>query len=259
MDLPWSPVTIETDGQPPRIRVVARYLPDTQEGGPKGAVLHAGADASATWSSVAEVVADNSEEFRWRTENGLEFVARATVPADAANGGQFPSLPIDLPVEVIGAIVNGAIVPSDAYVSAATDADGDVHTMVLVTPLGLYARYSKQWIKLTDVSTISHLNVVDVAPDDVNAYDEADTNGEMVNITDLTPVEAAAVEFIEPETTPAAPLTASVPTRAVIVASLDDAPAAIAFAQSDEGRGSRWYVGRRLKALGYDKPLPWEE
>jgi hypothetical protein len=253
-ELPWCPVTVEANDRPPMIKVKAIYDANYDEG--QGMLLYAGNEGSASAFTVREILANTGEEFRFNTNGGIEVTVRATVPDDSARGKQFPTLPYDLPVEVIGAIVSDTIDTSEAYLSAAVDNEGDVHTVVLVTPLGLYARYSKQWIKLTDVSTISHLNVVDIPPEDLNLYDEADINGEMLNISAMNPAETTAIEFIEPVP---APVTASAPTRSVIIASLDDVPAAIQFAQTPEGWESRWYVGRRARALGWADPFPWEE
>jgi hypothetical protein len=41
------------------------------------------------------------------------------------------------------------------------------------------------------VGVISHLSVVNITPDDLVLYDETDTHGQMVNVTDLMPPESA--------------------------------------------------------------------
>lgn len=255
-DLGWSPVTVEIAGQPPRIRAIAVYDPDDLDSRPFGVLKHAGGDGEARHLNVKEILNRDSEEFRFLTSSGKVAVVRATRPDDAATGGQFVDLPFDLPVEVIGAIVNGAIEQNASTLSAALDDQGDVHTILLESPLGIYARYSKTWIKLTDVGVISHLNVVDIPAEDLNTYDEADIAGNMVNINDLNPKEPEVIEVIQ---APPVTVTATAgPTRAVLIGSVEDLPGAIDYAGTDEGKGSRWYVARRAKALGWTEPLPWE-
>ncbi|HEY7030708.1 MAG TPA: hypothetical protein VH482_05230 [Thermomicrobiales bacterium] len=255
-DFPWCPVTLERAGESPVIKYWAGF--DASEDiGPGGGVMYGGADGDARWYSVATVVNRSDQEFRFTNNDGTEVVARPTVAADAMRGGQFPTLPFDLPVDLIGAIVSMTVEPNDVNLTAGIDDEGDVHTMLLETPLGIYARYGMQWILLTDVGVISHLNVVNVSPEDLDLYDEADTNGQMVNITAMAATPESLVTIQEPAPPPTT-VTASLPTHAVVVASLEDLPNAIRYAESEEGKGSRWYVARRAKALGYTETLPWE-
>lgn len=252
---PWAPVTVEMPGSgiPLSIAFNAYYDPEDQESSGKGSV-------GVEWEydskqfDVGEILNKSDQEMRIISTSGRLIIVRPTRPEDAAISGQFTQ-PYDLPVEVIGAIMTSAI-PSDTNLTAAIDDEGDVHTCLLETNLGLFARYGGQWIKITDTAAIEHLNVVDIADDDLNLYDEADINGQMVNITAMTPTEREVTEVIQE---PAQPVTASVPTRAVVVASLDDVPGAIRYAESEEGRGSRWYVARRAKALGWTDPMPWAQ
>ena len=254
----WSPVTLIRQGVmlPVMVAPSAAYDPEMLGyGAPLGEVtLFAMPGGEGRSIPVGEIITRSAEEFRFLTPNGNLAILRATRPEDAADSGNFGH-PYDLPVEVIGAVVNGAIDQSDAILTAAYDNEGDVHTLILETPLGLYARYSKQWIKLTDVGVISHLAVVNIAPEDLDAYDEADINGNMVNLEDLNPETPAVIEVIQEP--PSSAVTAAGPVRAVVVASVDDLPDAIRYAQTVEGEGSRFYVERRAKALGYTDRLPW--
>ena len=179
------------------------------------------------------------------------MVLRPSRPEDAETGQFNARYP--LPTEIMGAIMNGAT-PDNTAISAAVDADGDVHTMVLETGLGLYARYSRTWMRLTDLTPIENLNIVDIDPDDLNIYDEADSAGNMVNIADLHPSAPEAVEVIQSAEPAPAPMAAS---AHIVVASIDDVPRAVAYAATEAGAGSRWYVERRAKGFGWQGEIPW--
>jgi hypothetical protein len=134
---------LERTGERPRIKYGAGYDPD-DFAGPLGGVIYAGFDGDARFYSVAEILGDTDQEFRFTNNDGTVVVVRPTVPSDAERGRQFPTLPFDLPVDLIGAIVTTTVEPDSAVLTAATDNEGDVHTVLLETPLGIHARYGKQ-------------------------------------------------------------------------------------------------------------------
>lgn len=255
---PWFPMTIERAGTPVPVSVAygAQYWDDAEDAGAAGF-------ATVDWEEdyrefdVEEVITNAPQEFRFKTPSGLMVVLRPSIPEDAASGQFNVSYP--LPTEILGAIMTHAI-PDNTTLSAAADDDGDVHTMILETGLGLYARYSQTWLRLIDTAPIENLNIVDVPGDDLAAYDEADTAGEMLNLTDLHPFEGQeAVEVIQPREEPEPVTSSAGPVNAIIIGSLDDVPRAVAFAATPAGEASRWYVARRARRLGYTTPFPWEQ
>jgi hypothetical protein len=247
----WSPVTFERPRQNIMwIAIEAHYDDDVK-------VLTIDDEYQGRMFKVGAVDANNAQEFRWRSEGFDEPMSiRPTRPDDALRWDR--SLRIPLPTEIIGAILTHATPPPT--LSAAVDDLGDVQTMILETGLGLYARYSSSWILMTDISPIEQLGIVDVVADDLAVYDDADNRGETVNLADLHPIERPAVSAVAPGS-PEQPTasTASAAPGTVIVASFADLPDAIAYAATASGTGSRWYVARRARSLGWTEPLPWAE
>jgi hypothetical protein len=245
---PWSPVTLE---RPPGLLWIgdeAHFLDE-----PEGQWVIVDDGVQGRQFRVGHVVARSDSELRWIGEYGGQFTIRPTIPEDAERWDFGPHIP--LPTDIIGAILNGATaIPT---ISAAVDNAGDVHTMILETGLGLYARYARTWLLLTDITPIEQLDIVSVPYDDLEHYDMADDKGHSISIRDLNPLETVAASGVGPQRNAPAPVTAAAVPQ-VIVASYADLPDAIAFAATDEGQASRWYVGRRAKAFGWADPLPWE-
>lgn len=251
----WYPVTIERPWSevPITIASIAEYAPDAPEGGALGEV-GIFFPAATQYALVDTIQALNDQQFVFTDPAGRQVTLRQTRADDAESWPEiWPRYP--LPVEVIGALLQSTI--PDPNLTAAVDGDGDVHTLILETNLGLYARYSRTWIRLADATPIEQLYIVDISPESLNAYDDADVKGEMVNIRDLNTAAGEANEVIP--SAPTTPVTAAGAVRTVIVASMADVPAAIEFAATPDGAASRFYVERRAKALGYSDPFPWQE
>jgi hypothetical protein len=249
--LPWFPVTFE---RPPGLTWIAheaRFVDDPVDG--QWVIIDDGNQGRQY--KVGAVQAMNENELRWESPTGGTYLIRPTRPDDAAVWDF--GLRIPLPTDIIGAILTGSIaLPT---ISAAVDDTGDVHTIILETGVGLYARYARTWIRMTDISPIEQLDIVDVPASDLEIYDQADDQGRTVSIRDLNALDTPAVGGVEvTPTAPATPVTAAA-VQQVIVASYADLPDAIAYAATDEGQGARWYVGRRAKAFGWTEPLPWDE
>jgi hypothetical protein len=205
---------------------------------------------------VNTVELQTNEELRFTTPLGNRLVFRQTRPEDAAVSTQFPRIRIPLPVDIIGALMTNAI--TTPTITAAIDDTGDVHTMVLETGMGLYARYARSWIRLTNLGPIEQLEVVDVPPGDLEAYDQADDKGTTINIRDLNPIEAPAITAISVTPAPETVTAGAQFGHNILISSAADLDDAIAYAATDEGAESRWYVTRRARALGHTDPLPWE-
>lgn len=249
---PWFPVTMERPERPLASRITITNAAYRNHDANEVSVED---DYSAHEYGIAVIDLDTPEEFRFRTEEDEPIILRATRPDDAAADPRF-SLRIDLPVDIIGAIMTNTT--SQPSISAAVDDTGEVHTMVLETGVGLYARFSRSWIRMADISPIEQLDIIDVPPDDVEAYDQADDRGQTLNIRDLHPIEQPAVSGISVTPEPAAVTAGAQFGATVLISSAADLPDAIAQAATEEGAGTRWYVARRARALGYTEPMPWE-
>ena len=205
---------------------------------------------------VAEI-SEYSNEVRFVGDDNLKYVIREVRPSDsqiAQNHPYFGTLP--LPVEIIGAIMNNTIGPVSLY--AAVDGDGDVHTMILWTDNGLYARYARAWVRIADASSVASLTLLEVDEVNLDAYDAADETGRVLTRGALVEPESAPVGTSAPPIIETAGTTmlASAPIVAPIIASLEDLPTAIEYATDNEG--ARWYTSKRAKALGHTEALPWE-
>jgi len=247
------PITMERrDGRLIRLANAAFYDEATRE-----ALVED--DYSGHWYSVDTLVAMDESQLRFVTETGEKIVLRPTRPDDAAASDRF-TLGIPLPVEIIGALMTNTI--PEPTISAAVDDDGDVHTMILETGVGLYARYSRQWIPLIDISPIEQLDIVDVPATDLEHYDMADDIGKTISIRDLSPINPPAASAIGPNraTPPPPAVTASADAGMIVITSAGDLPDAVAWGESHPA--ARWYISRRWRALGGPDTgvtLPWDD
>ena len=158
----WFPVTFEVPDQNIMwIGEAARYDDDE-----KIVYIDDGYQARTFFVGAVDIL--NENEMRWRSlANDEPMRIRPTVAGDAARWNYPGSLRIPLPTEIIGALMTNTIPPPT--LAAAVDDQGDVHTMILETGMGLYARYSASWIRMTDISPIEQLDIVDV-PDERSGH-----------------------------------------------------------------------------------------
>lgn len=189
---------------------------------------------------------------------GLGMVVRATIEDDSVTLPSMPGYP--LPVPVIIATLSGENM--DTHIEALVEDDGYVSTLLLVTDLGLYMRYSSTWIALRDVGLIDGLNSMPVGDGAVDVYDAADELGQQVNVDGLPSDErdrASAGHLIVADSAPrtflAKPVTASAMATLPVIDTLEQLTAAIDTADADETL--RWYVEKRAQALGAEVHLPW--
>jgi hypothetical protein len=160
----------------------------------------------------------------------------------------------------------------DGTMAMTTDA-GVVATLLQRDPeSGASIRHDGEWVPVTDPATLDGLNFVGVEDDAVALYDEHEADGNLVPIQYYTasadgpywpdPVVVSDVdldsdeESDEPAPTDEAdedvePLAAS-----VTLNSANDLDAAIAAAVMNQDL--RWYVERRVAALGLEADLPWQ-
>jgi hypothetical protein len=247
--LPWFPAVMERRGRVELLWAVYRdditrewIVEDQYQGYPL---------------VVSEMIEDTPKQVRFITDDGQETLLREAVPEDAARAITL-STTIPLPVEIIGAIMSDTT--ADPTISAAVADDGEVHTVILETGLGLYARYSRNWIRLADISAIDQLSIVAIPETDLEHYDQADEAGNTVNIRDLSPIVTTedSVDTSLPPAEPAEPVTAGGRNISLVITSAADLPTAIEYAATPAGEASRWYVARRARALGWKEALPWE-
>jgi hypothetical protein len=246
---PWFPITFEVPAQNILwIGEAARYDHDEN-------IVYIDDGYQARTFFVGAVDVLNENEMRWRSlTNDEPMRIRPTVAADAARWNYPGSLGIPLPTEIIGAIMTNTVPPPT--LSAAVDDEGTVHTMILETGMGLYARYSASWIRMTDISPIEQLDIIDVPADDLDIYDAADQRGDTVNIRFLHPVEQPHISAVD-IASPAAAITVA-SAAPVIISSAADLPDAVEHANTNVE--SRWYVERRWRSLGGPDTgitLPW--
>jgi hypothetical protein len=241
----WYPVTMERpESNQIFILNAAHYDEDMR-------IATVDDDYQGNLYEVATVITLNDQEFRFRQGDDELIILRPTRPDDAERWDRTRGR-IPLPVEIIGAIMAQSI--PEPSIAAAIDADGQVHTLILETGVGLYARYSASWIRMTDISPIEQLEIVSIPADDLDIYDAADQRGDTVNIRYLHPID-------QPSATAVAASPAAVPVTAAaapIIASVADLPDAVAYATTNTE--SRWYVERRWRSLGADGTgitLPW--
>lgn len=212
-------------------------------------------DQDAITIDIGTVQNEDANLVRFLDVANRPITIRPTVDADAEAADNHPFFPKHpLPVEIIGAIMNGIIGPTHVY--AAVDDDGDVHTLLLFTDIASYARYSRAWQRVTSPEPLSGLRMMEIDEMDVEMYDQADENGRMLTASSFTPLDqigAPAPPVIAPPRS--ATVTAS-GLRIPIIASADDIPAAVEYA--NEQPEARWFVERRARALGWTTPMPWE-
>jgi hypothetical protein len=159
-------------------------------------------------------------------------------------------------------------------IMALTDDDGTVITLLKRDQeSGAVFRHGGEWSALVDASTVDGLNFVGVEEDSVDLYDRHEADGNLVPIKNYTPsldgpfwpeVEVDNEAVLDEETgeysTPGEPEAEAdaddeAIAASVMLAGADDLDEAIAAAVRDPDL--RWYVERRVAALGLEADLPW--
>ena len=217
---------------------------------------------------IAETKLDSPGLFTGVTApSGFPITVRTVEQDDTVGQAGFPAFP--LPVPVIGAILSGQNM--DTHVEALVGDDGFVVTLLLVTDVGLWTRFSSQWLRLYDVTPISNLNSVDVEDTAVDLFDAADNSGNVLPISSYPGAEKTTGLPVYQESgtmivSPTAQMTFTPESVTggggmlvipLLINTAEDLPAAIQAAANDESL--RWYVERRARALAPDTVLPWQE
>lgn len=191
--------------------------------------------------------------------SGYGIVVRAVEDDDCTGMPGLPEFPC--PAVVIGALLAGENM--DTHLEALVEDDGFVSTLMLVTDVGMWLRYSGSWIKLNDITLIDGMGTIDVDAGAVDLYDAADRAGHQLPISSLPGPTANTVGPYYTDIYVAAnaqrtytdPLTASMAVINVKVDTVRDLPGAVEAAEKDES--IRWFVEKRARALDPEYPLPW--
>jgi hypothetical protein len=223
---------------------------------------------------IEDVTVDVPGRFEAKLLNGGSVVVRQSEPEDAMSVGLAP---FPLPIEAMRQILIGGGMSADLY--AMTDPNGDVHTVLLFTDFARWVRYGGAWIALADLSLLDQYSAWRTNANGLTLYDAADQSGQMVHISsmptpELSPPSQTVISLPEegrvPSTTNplgstnptevgSTPALEPVPTTASgvpLISGPDDIDAAIDAA--DEDPDMRWYVERRIAALGIERELPWQ-
>ncbi len=212
--------------------------------------------------TIVEVVNDLSGFFEAKTTEGFRIVVRPYDVYDPVRAG-ISSIP--WPKVAIEDYLSGDGEDEMSLV-ALVDDNGDVASLMLISPSSMHLRYSAQWVLLTDLEIIENYDVVAVADTALDLYDPADQAGESVKILDM-PVEAeddfrVAVSYSgDPGAERMAPIGAAAALTASgagvpVISSASDLPSAVEFAT--EHPEFQWYVERRSRAFGLSYEFPWE-
>lgn len=193
---------------------------------------------------------------RWEfttAPNGVKVVVRPYEEDDAVASPQLNSR-IPLPRDLVAAALRGYSVKTE--IEALVDDDGYVRTLLLVNDAGLYVRYAGAWHPVTDESQIDGFNSVPVLDSAIDLYDPFDQAGQLVSINSMPTTQPTEAE--PPAGGTATAVTAAAVADAMIeIETARDVPRAVEIAEKVPKY--RWYVERRVRALGVPIALPWVE
>ena len=201
------------------------------------------------------------------TSSGYDLTVRPMSESDVFH--LTPMINYPAPVAVINGLLNGDKMPT---LGARVDDEGDVMTRMLSTDQGIYLRFSNAWQYLPpgqEPDPIDGYTVVSVADNAVDVYDSVDSRGMSSSILKYpladgevytgavrTDAQSAADtnDTVDAMTSAASVLSAG-QSAYPVVASVDDIDAAIEEAMIDPS--IRWYVEKRVRALGSNTEIPW--
>jgi hypothetical protein len=194
-----------------------------------------------------------------RTASGARITARGYVPEDAVPTSGLPGYSI--PVVVMAGILSGE--NGTMRLEALCEDDDYVSTVMLVSDVGLYLRYSGAWWDLPSVDVIDGLNSVEIPEGALDLYDAADQGGRQLHISSFPPLDEAAGAASSEEPYIQAALTDSL----VAAATIEDVELPVistrrellvAIPVAEQYPSIRWYIEKRRTALEPGVTLPWE-
>lgn len=229
-------------------------------------------------ASIEEVAEGEWEGQLWMggPREGNKIYVRSTVPRDAETATLLVSTDsrYPMPVELLANLhssPNGVLTMPELF--ALSDDDGFVGSLLLSAPTGLYVRYGFAWHYVSDPELIDGMNIIDVGGASVDLFDEfakrgqsavvstypRPKDGEVVGWASLgEPLQVDGEGGLVSDTgIESDPIVASSKPRTEVptLSSIEDVPKAIQAAL--ESPDIRWYVERRLGALGIETELPW--
>jgi len=243
-------------------------------------------DFSTTMTDTPSVYWDDGYQIRyWPLVATPEFpetdVMLGRLPADMNNGvvilrrinGDDAWLAYrrrcPLPIDLMEAGVREKV--EMPQLEAMIDEEGYVISLLLMSEVGAYLRFSGAWWLVppaVNPSPIAGNRIVPVEDTAIDVYDPADMAGEMISIASLPvigDIDVASLVRVAPESTSeadamtAAATLLSVRRKSVLhpIKTKDDLPEAIRAAVDDPTW--RWYIEKRVQALGVeDVQLPWK-
>jgi hypothetical protein len=230
-------------------------------------------------------------EFKWHTnpvrqsaqwvfleEDGTTIQVRQALPGDAVATGFAPyPLPMKLlreksrnpPMDGQQTELMAAVNPDDHYVL----------TLILVSPAGVYARYSSNWFEIASANSLGNCYLVGVEDTAVEMYDAHDARGSQVSVKALPTIrdwvpqaDVATVQLAEevvetPGETAANPegMGQDQETEAITAAGVLVLPTRLdqedlvqeALEAGAANAEVRWAVRRRLEQLNWTGEFPW--
>lgn len=121
---------------------------------------------------------------------GHRIVVRASNEHDVV-GSQSVTSKIPLPLRVIEELVSNVEPTEPVVLNALADDQGFVSTLLLDSPSGMYVRYSRVWVELSDPEIIHNMDVYEVADEALDLYDQYDQVGRSIHVGSLPMIDAA--------------------------------------------------------------------
>jgi hypothetical protein len=223
-------------------------------------------------------------EFKWKTnpvrqgsqwvfleEDGTTIQVRQALPGDAVATGFAPyPLPMKLLREKSR---NPAMDGQQTELMAAVNPDDHyVLTLILVSPAGVFARYSSSWFEIASANSLGNCYLVGIEDGAVEVYDAHDARGSQVSVKALPTIrdwvpqaDVATVQVAKEITETPAEATANPEGMAlqaagalVLPTRLDQADlVAGALELGTKMPEVRWAVKRRLEQLNWEGEFPW--
>lgn len=193
-----------------------------------------------------------------RTTAGARVTGRAYVPEDAVMADGLPGYSI--PTTVMSGLLSGE--NGTMRLEALCEPDDYVATVMMVTDVGFYLRYSGAWWDLPSIDVIDGLTTVEITDGALDVYDTADQGGRQLHIDSYPQPDKPGTVEDEPviqntvlkDNLVAAAVEPDV--ELPVIASLRELLVAIPVAE--EHPSIRWYIEKRRTALEPGVELPWE-
>lgn len=269
----FQPATVLIDAVPQRIAWIVEapdHDPNLMASG-KLLRLWDGNGESITEYQWKENPVRTGHQWVFTDTRGRTIQVRQALPGDAVSTGFAPySLPMRLLREK--SRNPGMDGQYNTLMAAVNPDDNYVLTLVLVSPAGVYARYSQNWFEIASANSLGNCYLVGVMDTAVETYDSYDSRGNQVSIKSLqtipgwTPpenvaqVQVATEAVTTPAEQPGQPAGVGVVAAGdlVLPTRLDQTEQITAALRAGEVNPDiRWAVQRRLSQLHWEGEFPW--